>query len=553
MKLTRKIFGILCFISVLLLMPLVAGQNTQRIIPINSPLIVSLNQLALEQGVALLSTAGPWSVDEAQDFFQTIPEHNLSRSGKIYHKQVAAELARLAYLPESRLQGDFTFSAALEGYVHTNSVDFTQEQDWFLDAGKRLPLALIEIEASLLEVASLYTNLGIKKNRFSSPDGTVAPLESIVFGPTFSTNLVPMSFQDFDTPDRAYLSMGGNGYSLQFGRDRLSWGPGHTGNFIIGDQHKYEEFLRFTFYTDKFKFTSATLFMNPPNWTTKGRSPFYPKDPSDPSYEAKDDVTIRMFLAHRFEFRPLPWLRLEFSENVMYQDTVFTAQYFNPLFIFHNLSNRGQFNALADISVQATVAKGISLYASVAMDQLEAPGEGDDQANALGYMVGLQGYHPKGTGGISYRLEGVYTDPLLYRRDRVDFIIMTREREQYYGYVPVYRYLGYRHGGDTILVHANLEWRDSAPYWVGAEVEYMVHGEVTMDKTEYDKFGAQSKGPTPSGEVTHLLRGGLYGSYPFAITNRIQAEVRVRADMLARYTDQWKTDLQVAATIGIEL
>lgn len=553
MKSFYRLFVLLCTVMLLPLLPLSSGQNMQRIIPIDSPLITTLNQLALEQGVALLSSAGPWSVDEINAFFHTIPTDRLSASGTLYYDKVAAELADLAYLSDKRLSGDFTFSAAIEGYYHTNSTDFTEENDWYFDAGKRAPLALIEIEASLLEFASLYTDFGLKKNRFASPTDKIPPVESLVFAPTFSTNLVPMSFQDFDTPDRAYLSMGGNGYSLQFGRDRLSWGPGYTGNFVIGDQHKYEEFLRFTFYTDTFKFTSATLFMDPPNWTSNSRSPYYPKDPDDPAYQSKDEYTVRMFLAHRFEFRPLSWLRIEFSENVMYQDTVFSMKYLNPLFIFHNLSNRGQFNAIADLSIQATVAKGVSLYAAVTVDQIEAPGEGSDQANALGYMIGVEGYVPKTRGGLSYRFEGVYTDPLLYRRDKVDFIIMTREREQYYGFVPAYRYLGYRYGGDAIVVYGNLEWRDTKPYRVGSDIAYMAHGEVSIDKTEYDAFGARPKGPTPSGAVTHTIRGGLYISYPFNITGKVQAEAGLRADLLGRYTDRWTTDLQVTATFALSV
>lgn len=548
-KVIRVIFIVLFLGQTLLF----ASANYQRIVPIDSPLITIINQISLEQGIAHLSSAGPWSVDELILHLKNIKVDKLSPTGQKLYRQAMLEIEQLSALSESRVKASFGFNTTLEGYYHTDSINFTEEEDWYWIGSKRAPLALIEVEASLLENFSIYTNLGLKKNRFAAPARGEEPVESEVFSPPFSTNIVTMSLQDFETPDRAYLSFGGKGYSLQLGRDNLSWGPGHSGNFIISDHHKFQEFLRFTIYSETFKFTSATLFFDPPNWTSKGRTPYSPKYPGDDDYEQNDEYTVRMLLAHRFEFKPLSWLRIELSENVMYQDTAFSFKYLNPLFIFHNLSNRGMFNALADISIQATITKGLSIYASIALDQLEAPGEGDDQESALGYMLGLEGYFPTKTGGLSYRLEGVYTDPLLYRRDKVDFVIMTREREQYYGYIPTYRYLGYQYGGDALVVLANVEWKGISNLAVGGEIQYMAHGEVTIDKEEYNDFGQSSKGPSPSGEVTHFIRSSVFASYPLKIYKNIEMQFGLRADLMSRYTDAWQNDLQLSARIGVSI
>ena len=62
-----------------------------------------------------------------------------------------------------------------------------------------------------------------------------------VFGTTpLSTNLImvpPASMKtlDFGFPYNAYVAAGGDNWQLMWGRYNLGWGPGTTGNFIIGD------------------------------------------------------------------------------------------------------------------------------------------------------------------------------------------------------------------------------------------------------------------------------------------------------------------------------
>ena len=60
---------------------------------------------------------------------------------------------------------------------------------------------------------------------------------------------------DFNMPLRAFVAAGGKNWSLQVGRDRLSWGSGTTGNLVIGDHIKYHNMARFTTYDSKFKYT----------------------------------------------------------------------------------------------------------------------------------------------------------------------------------------------------------------------------------------------------------------------------------------------------------
>lgn len=308
---------------------------------------------------------------------------------------------------------------------------------------------------------------------------------------------------DFDVPSRAFIATGGKGYSVQFGRDKLSWGPGSSSNFIIGDHHKYQDFLRFTFYNEKVKFTNVILFMHPPGYTTRFRHPYVPSSTSD--------YTVRMFLAHRLEFNINSWLHLEISENVMYQDTTFNFKYLNPLYIYHNYGNRSLFNAIADISLEANIARGVNVYASIAFDQLTAPTESSDQPPALAYMIGVKYYYPTKTGWWNFLVEGVYIDPYMYMRDKVDFIIMTREREQYYGAVPHYEYLGYKDGGDLIVATIKGEYHANQELSMSSSFTYKAKGNVDIE-TPYI-FGGMPNLSAPTSPLTNWFITNVTARY----------------------------------------
>lgn len=86
------------------------------------------------------------------------------------------------------------------------------------------------------------------------------------FGTTpFGTNvpMIPPSLipdLDFNMPYRAFVATGGEHWSFQIGRDRLSWGAGQTGNLMVSDSFKYHTMARVTTFSDWFKYTFVTSF-----------------------------------------------------------------------------------------------------------------------------------------------------------------------------------------------------------------------------------------------------------------------------------------------------
>lgn len=519
----------------------ISASNAHTVVSSNASIYKEISLLCIEQGSAMPSSSGPWTMQELLLMVGEIDRAKLSRTGQIRYDAVQAQLGLATVAPALSFSAVSSLQLNLEGYAHTNATAFAKEDDWFYENEKRSPIAIVDGQAWIGDQFYLYSNFGIKNNRFATEDpDSNAPSDTLLFSPHVSTNLIKSGTHDFDTPSRAFLAFGGEHYSLQFGRDLISWGYGTTGNLIIGDHVKYHEFLKLSLFSKQFKFTNLIMFMDPPGYITKNRDPYYPDDKTVP--------TVRMFLAHRFEFTPIPPLRIEVSENVMYQDTTFNMKYLNPLFIYHNLSNRGQFNAIADITVTYTLRPNLAMYATWVIDQVAAPGEGNDQPNAMAYQVGLRTLFPRETGYWSLTSEFVYTDPYLYLRDHVDFIVMTRERDQCYGYVPHYEFLGYQYGGDALVGLLQAEWNGNGACSAGGEVFYMAHGATTKD-TEF-VFGEMEAITTPSSPTIHTLRLGLWGSYR---AERLPISLWARIDAINRWDSSHQVDVQVAAGISYTL
>ena len=122
------------------------------------------------------------------------------------------------------------------------------------------------------------------------------------------------------------------------------------------------------------------------------------------------------------------------------------------------------------------------------MDQARAPHEGDAQSDAWGFSVGGEYTFTALKGVFTLYSEYLLSSPLLYRRDGVDFIKVSRYYHQgsdndTYGHIPFFEYIGYRYGGDTNTlktgaVYINPTWGDCEAY-----IQLMEHGGMTIYQT----------------------------------------------------------------------
>ena len=471
--------------------------NHQKIYPVDSDVYQAITLLFINQGLALPSTTGPWSADELSGMLDKIDRDDLADGAKNAYDFAAAQLG------EGGRAVRFGLDVAVEGYYHTDTVNFTKEEQWIRGFDERSPLLDIVLETWPSPHFYGYSSLSLGNNEYNGWSVSEGPT-STFFGVnalTMNVILVPpavLNDFDFNIPFRAFGAVGGDDWSVQIGRDKMSWGPGVSGNFIVGDHLLYHNMGRFTTYGDTFKYTLATSFFPHPQ-------EYY--DPSSVSgYYVKrggqDDVTdgLNMFLAHRLEWKMFSGkVGLVLTEAMMYQslDGSVDLRVLNPAAIFHNYYIRHNSNSIISFEVDYTPISFINLYGQIVFDEFALPGEpvpGVDSSalpNGYGYMLGAKGSYPMADGMFYGSFEWALTDPYLYLRDNgdrhqdlgeygINYVVAIRQFSNGLGVSYAEEFLGYQYGGDAVVINANAGYKVFGKWSVEGNLFYMLHG--THDK-----------------------------------------------------------------------
>ena len=510
------------------------------IIPLSSPLYDLMDTLYAIAGNASPSSSRPWSYGEAKNIYAYIDSETFNEREKDFHAEVGSILKECA--PRWMFDDNtFGFSANLsvnpEMYAHTNST-YDNDTDWAYAYEDRLAFLEGELDFSAFSSLYVYVNAEFTQHRWASDNidyYDISKLPSFIVGKNkvaaigankVTENTVPIGAEiyrkafsfnipthvlnmEVDWPKRAVFSLGGEYWNLLIGRERMKWGTSHISNLLIDDYMEYHDALRFTFRTKSiFRYEMLLSFF----------------DGSFTSDQEPHDAA-KILMAHRIEFRPVKWLTFSLSENVMYQySNVIEGQYFNPAFIFHNLGNRALFNAIAWAEITASPYKGINMYGQFVIDQGKLPEESASEQDAWGVLAGIEYTHLLKVGYIKTDIEFAYTTPLLYRRDKVDFIVSHRDPSWNGGGAPLkLYYLGFKYGGDAMVLNMDLEYVIPESLRIGLIWQGMLHGEMSMfmsHNNENDNGGYPNRdGKTPSGEVWKAMLFSLYGEYdiPLAI------------------------------------
>ncbi|GAB1433767.1 hypothetical protein MASR2M29_24040 [Spirochaetota bacterium] len=211
-------------------------------------------------------------------------------------------------------------------------------------------------------------------------------------------------------------------------------------------------------------------------------------------------------MGHRLEFSPAKWARISLSYNAMFKGDSFYPEYLDPSYIMHNLYNQRHLNAIASVEADFSLYKGLSLHGQFVMDQYQLPSEGDSEANALGFLTQVA-YSWHGQSGFwTLSAEAVYTDPVLYRRDIVDFLVVRSLQNNSWFYLM--DYLGYRWGSDSQVYQGKLDFFIPNQLTVSAAITIHRQGQISFDNYHHtdDSSTAISNtgypnvwGPSPSG------------------------------------------------------
>ncbi len=135
-KLASCIFLGLIFASIVC----ATSLTGQKIYPINSEVYEAITYLYISQGMALPSTSGPWSGDELSRMLEKIDESRLDKSYSDIYQFAKNKLAAPARTVR------FGLDASVETYIHTNTTDFVDEEDWVVGFDERKPFLDIILE-----------------------------------------------------------------------------------------------------------------------------------------------------------------------------------------------------------------------------------------------------------------------------------------------------------------------------------------------------------------------------------------------------------------------
>ena len=550
----HKIIVICILFFFILFLPL-SAVNMQKIFPIESEIYEALTFLYMEQGKSVPSSTGPWSADELIKMLERINRASLSPAGRYTYDFVKNKLSEPPRFQPSTSFGAYAgLDITLEGYMHTNTAGsgfFTDERDWIYDHEARKPFLNIPFESWTTDAIYGYFELPISLNQFHTVNDT-----SYIFNHPFTTNVIfipPNQLIDLNAnvPYRAFISAGGDHWNLQFGRDKVGWGSGQTGNLIVGGHLLYNDYLKFTTYHPAYKFTTiAMAFPHPIDYGYSGQS-----DNSgsigDPEDQSNPINGLRMFIAHRLEIRILDIINLTLSEGIMYmsEDSTFDLRFLNPFMIYHNTNIRANANSILGLDIEINPWENLVIYGQFVLDEFSLPRELVEvpgaNPEAIGYLCGIKGILPLDEGAVFGSFEVALTDPYLYLRDigdgkqnpgeyGINYVIGIREFTPPVTNISIMEdFLGYEYGNDVVVFNLNGGYTVFDRFRIEGNVFYLLHG--THDMYTLWAIGSNSDPDDPTLVSTPTTTPASSGNHDPASNSRDAVEYTLALGMKGSY------------------
>lgn len=523
-------------VPVLFLAVVASGFGQQRVFPSDSLQAQLVNDLLLAEGHAAMSASGPYT---AAELFAELSRLN-SSSGVVdaLRSDVEADLLPRPIYAESerfRLFVEPALTAELAAHTLSGSGDWARTRE------ERRPVISLPLSFDLGDGfhASMLPVIGFE------PAYIEANPDKLFNVPTDFGQI------DFLFPYRAYLSVGADTWTVQMGRDRLSWGNGGTGNLVLSDAADVHEFIRFAAFVRGFKYHATYVGLE--HWND-----------GDISQMANDR---RGYIAHRIEARLWDRISLALTEALVFESPNLQLRFFNPFMVFHNwFLNDHHGNIIFGIEADATVARGLAAYGQVAIDQLTSAYERerygvDAYPQSYGILGGVRYRTQLGPGLLAVDAEYANTSPWMYIIEgqpslTIDRRVLSNTLGSIY---LITKPLGYRYGPDTMVVDLSARYRFVAGPSFRLGVHHRQTGEVSLD-SPYETGPEAIAMRTPSGDSpqkhtivrlgadVHL--GDIHSSlWPFSVGTDV-AFVGVRnRDNVAGADDR---DVQVAIWVTFE-
>ncbi len=486
---------IIILACILALASLSAYSNQQRIISVDSPAYKAMENLYILAGKSLPSSSGPWSENEMTLMLGKIDYESLNETGKSLYDYIYSIVVSEPGLQYSdNFAMTFGLEANLEGYLHTDTVNVVDEDDWFHGFTSRKPFLNLTFESWPGNNFYGYFEFTLQNN-YGYDVALAKGSNNALYNNTFNFN-VPFvnallfskpsngdAFADFDWtfPYKALVSVGGDHWNFAAGRDRLSWGSGETGNLMLSSSFPKQTFARFNTYYNAFKYSIVAAV--------------YPGvDAKESQYDSLEGW--KALVTHRLEFNLFhDKVGIVVNEACMFWSSEakdnFSIAQINPFGFMHNEYIAGNANSLLVFEANYTPIRGVNVYAQAAVDEFSGPGEGRTNPSAFGILAGAKGTMTLGKGILYGSFEFAKTDPFLYIRG----LHYSEKREDYrgYGFTAALRtiscdritlqnkFVTYTYGNDVILFDGKINYEVPETFRVGFEAMFLQSGSMNGD------------------------------------------------------------------------
>lgn len=564
-------------VFLLVLLPGIGAQhNDQQTFPLRSAEYEALRTLHIEQGVPLPFSSGPFPAAELRASLDRLDYGGLSRAGRRTFDWLQRRLEPAADYAEEdgRFRYAVTPELSFESYLHTDSDNRLWEYRW----EDRRPFARFPLEAWVGEHAYGIFDLAFMK---SIPDFGVYPTYDKAGQVAVSTDEedpwsnLPINVNTLDVqfPHRAFLSVGGDRWNVQLGRDVIDWGNGRTGNLYISDYTEWHDALQMSTFWERFKFSWVWVSLDGHLTDAEREFELYDVTTTDEDGDSttvtvgRPDVEHKNLIAQRFELRLWDRLGLAYTEGIIFGRERVELRHLNPLYHYHNLYTNTQNigNAHRSFEFDLAVMPGLNLYGVISPDQWTSPLEpGTDitqEPNAVAYLAGIDYRRPIGDGYLQGTLEGVYATPWMYIHNSPLTSITQRryvmaqhgvERSQ----IWIERPLGHYGGNDFALIWLDLSYGEIGRYRYGFNTYYEGDGSVPINALLESKISEDLRGPiseddanltAPSsgyddGAVQWRTAASVYGEvWPWFVRGFNQPDttrtLRVGSELAGQWTD----------------
>jgi hypothetical protein len=482
------------------------GAEPFTVIPAGDPLLEDLRYVVREGGNSFLSLTPPLSRDEIYAILNEIETESLSPAARVRYQRILDNLAPSLSYESPGFSAALHLNAALEGRFRTNTGVPWQKQDNKSRSLIGLPLhfffgSLVELFIEPVIAADPWYY-----NHPVSAWGSNVPWETDRF--------------DLNMPLRAFAAAGGTWWAFQLGRDRLSFGPGRTGNMAVSDNPDYYDFARLSFFSDVFKYSFLVSQM-PLNAAHLAAGSYPPPVNSDPK-----ETTNRYFYLHRFDFRFFKTFSVGISEGVMVGNSPLELRYLNPLMIFHSFFSWRDYpswepgvggdmtGSLLSLDLEWAFLPGWALYGQIVMNEFSTPYEvrryPEQPPPGMGYLLGAEYMTPLGAWALSFYAELVYADPFLYTLSSPFASMIWMRRSSDLGEKDLrYAFLGHGEGRDMFLAALGASARGEK-LLLGLDISFKMQGEHGLEWDWDTKYNNQN---APSGNPETRVRLGLNLEY----------------------------------------